>query len=231
MGHPGGGNDAGGDPDPKDKDEAVPDSELTARAPVTRDRVEGCYASAKYWARALPHYADREQRNADLCGLLAGIFSAITGLAIWPLVTGVTEGTTVSAITPGTILFSGVALAAAIVALLPRIFNFGEMAGGSRELASRYGAMVGGLQDLLGPQEFDPIAARPVVEEFEETKAKKDALRRLPNRDAEEARWARDRVTRSQAEAAAAEAEVKAVQARKALAKARAGDRPEPVEP
>lgn len=231
MGHPGG-NDAGGKPDPKDPDQgdddAVPDSELTARAPVTRDRVEGCSTSARYWARALPHYADKEQRWADVCSLLAGVISAITSLAIWPLVTGVADNK-VDSVTVGAIVFSGFALAAAIVALLPRVFNFGEMAGGARELATRYGSMVGELRDLLGEPEFDPFAARPIVDEFEKTKAKKDALRRLPNRDEDEAKWARDRATRSQAEAAAAEAELKAVQARNALARAQAEKPPEPA--
>jgi len=201
----------------------VPDSERTTRAPVTRERVEQCYSSAGYWARALPHYADREQMWADACSLGAGIISAVTSLAIWPLLTGV-SGTQVTTVSPGAILFSAAALAAAVIALLPRVFSFGEMAGHARELASGYGSMVGDLEDLVLEREFDPVAARPVVERFEATKAKKDALRRLPNRDADEARWARGRASRAEAETAAAEVEVKAVKARRALARERAGE-------
>lgn len=234
MGHPG---DADHDPE-KDADEEpaangangtqehVPDAELTARAPVTKDRTEECWGSARYWARALPAYADREQRKADWSSLLAGIIAAVTGLGIWPLLTGVSDNQP-TAITPGAILFSLAALAAAILALLPRIYNFAEMAGAARELASRYGALIGALEDIVLQPAFDPIAARPVVEEFEATKAKKDALRRLPNRDQEETTWAGDRTLRAKAETAAAEEELKAVKAKRALSKARA-EEPEP---
>ena len=206
----------------------MPESELTARAPVTLDRVIGCYNSAEYWARALPHYADRQQRWADIFSIFAGVVTAATGLAIWPVLTGVTADKVI-AVTPGTVLYSVVVLAAAISALLPRIFSFGEMAGHARELASQYGSLVGDLRDLKGQADFDPDAARAVVEAFDKAKAKKDALRRLPNREKEEATWAVDRTKRAQAEAVAAEAELKAATAQNALAKERHEDRADRV--
>jgi hypothetical protein len=226
VGQPGDATDPGGgqheEPASDPKHDAVPDSERTLRAPITKDRVEQCYASAAYWARALPHYADSEQSKADWCSLIAGVAAAITGLGIWPLL-GINDGK-VTELNPWTLAFSGLALVAAIAALLPRIYNYGEMAGHAREVGTRYGTLVGALEDLVLESPFDPIAARAVVDEFEATKAKKDSLRRLPNRDAEEARWARDRTIRAQADAAATAEELKAVQVRRQLARERAAE-------
>ena len=214
----------GGAGDPKngaDETEGSDDSEHTARAPISKRRVEQCYTSAGYWARALPLYADHEQWKADVCSLVAGIITALTGLAIWPLVTGVSDNK-VTVVNPGTLLFSGAALLAAIVALLPRIYNFGEMAGHARELASSYGSLVGDLEDLYLEPVFDPVAARPVVEAFEKAKAKKDALRRLPNRERDETKWSAERRARDEAEVASSEVELKALKARRAVAAERA---------
>jgi hypothetical protein len=75
-------------------------------------------------------------------------------------------------------------LIAALLAALPRIFNFGEMAGAGRELASRYGAIVGDLTDLHALDgAYNQPAALTVVTEFEATKQKKDGLRRLPDKE------------------------------------------------
>jgi hypothetical protein len=61
--------------------------------------------------------------------------------------------------------------------------NYAEMAGQARELASRYGSLLGDLVDLdVTPHRVDQQVALAVVTAFEATKQKKDALRRLPDR-------------------------------------------------
>jgi hypothetical protein len=75
------------------------------------------------------------------------------------------------------------ALAAGILALVPRVKNYGEMAGQARGIASSYGQIGGPLFDSLsaidaGSRNEEEIRAAVAV--FEETKAKKDQLRYLP---------------------------------------------------
>ena len=77
------------------------------------------------------------------------------------------------------VVVSLVAFAAALCALVPRVKNYGELAGQARELTSRYGGVVGDLLDLAKMEALDSDAARPVVEEFEAIKEKKDGLRRV----------------------------------------------------
>jgi hypothetical protein len=179
---------------------------VVVRAPVTKERVLECLESAGFWVKALPKYADSQQFWADVCGIVAGLVSAVMGLAIWPVLTGVDQSG-ITELTPGAWLFSGAALLAASIALVPRILNFGEMAGQARELTSRYGSVLGALEDVAWADRFDPIAARPAVDEFESTKVKKDGLRRLPNKEKMLEKWAKERRVTAETTAASAEAE------------------------
>jgi hypothetical protein len=151
-------------------------ADTAGAVPVSPARVRNCLNSAGFWVSELPRYADKEQRWADVLAVASAIVASITGLSIWPLLE---TGTDV-----GKAIFSAGALFAALLAALPRIFNFAEMAGGARELASRYGAIVGDLVDLDALNgNYNQSAALMVVTEFEATKAKKDNLRRLPDKD------------------------------------------------
>jgi hypothetical protein len=85
--------------------------------------------------------------------------------------------------------------------------NYSELAGQARELSSRYGGVVGDLLDLARAEPYRPEPARPVIEEFEAIKEKKDTLRGLP-----------DRAT---VEIARIEAEMKVLQAQARLEAAR----------
>jgi len=168
--------------------------------PVSRRRIENCLDSAGFWVQELPRYADREQRWADFWALLAGVVSAVTGLSIWPLLT---ESTFF-----GQALLSAAALFAAISALIPRIFNYGEMAGQARELTSRYGRVLGDLLDIDQSRLFDSDTARRVVEEYEAIKERKDSLRRLPDK-------AKVQIERANFQAKVAEAEARAAAAKR----------------
>ncbi len=95
---------------------------------------------------------------------------------------------------------------------MPRVRNYGELAGQARELSSRYGGIYGDLVDLSLAPTIDQERALAIVEEFESIKSKKDGLRGLPDRETEEirrndmARKVSEARTRT-AEAARAEAE------------------------
>ena len=169
--------------------------------PVSAERVKGCYDSARFWVRELPVYADRQQRLADGWALAAGVLSAVTGLAIFPILTDAATDLDKLVVAAG-------ALLASVFALVPRVMNYAENAGAARELASRYGSVLGNLLDLTEAKPFPAEAARPTVTEFEETKGKKDNLRGLPDRTAVQLR-------RLEAEARLAEAEARTAAARR----------------
>jgi hypothetical protein len=148
------------------------------QAPISRERVEECQDSARFWGSELPRYADRYQSRADFWSITAGILAAITSLAVFPVL---------NADSPewAKYLVSGFALASAICTLIPRVKSYAELAGQARELSSRYGGVIGDLLDLVeAPEPFPADAARPVVDEFESIKAKKDSLRGVVNRAA-----------------------------------------------
>jgi hypothetical protein len=144
--------------------------------PVCAENLKACLDSAGFWVEELPRYADRQQRRADGWAIAAGVLAAITSLAVWPVVTQ-EEGIWATAVV------SVVAFASALCALVPRIMNYGELAGQARELASRYGSAYGKLIDLyhMGPA-VNQQAAAQTISEFESTKAKKDCLRNLPDK-------------------------------------------------
>jgi len=157
--------------------QGTPPADIKA-VPVCTENVRTCLDSAGFWVGELPRYADRNQQKADRWAIASGILAAITSLAIWPLVTESKQ-------TWATVLVSLVALGAAVCALVPRIKNYAEMAGQARELASRYGSIYGKLMDLYNMgANFNQPAALQIITEFDATKAKKDALRDLPDKEA-----------------------------------------------
>lgn len=179
------------------------------------ERILVCLKSASYWVDELPRYADRMQRRADWWAIAAGILSAITSLAIWPLFKNSNH-------TPELIVVSAVAFVAALCALVPRVKNYGEQAGQARELSGRYGSLKGQLMDIAYMSPMDQQKAQTVVADFQATKEKKDALRGLPVRpasgtDVPEVIAMTQEVRRAaaQAEAAAVKAEAAAVTAAK----------------
>jgi hypothetical protein len=183
------------------------------RTPVSSERVGFCLASAAFWVDELPRYADRQQQKADLWAIGAGVLSAFTSLSIWPLLSESKE-------VPALVFLSAVSLAAAICALIPRVKNYAELAGQARELTSRYGSLKGELTDLAVLRPLDQDRAQIVLDEFDATKQKKDALRGLPDRAKREAELADTARLRAEARERAARAEESAARAEKAGAEA-----------
>ena len=142
--------------------------------PISVQRVEGCLASASHWAAVLPEYADRNQRWADFWAIATGVVGALTSLSVWPILSE-------SSTTADKLVLSVGALATAICQLIPRVRNHAELATQAKELAGAYGSLVGKLRDLEAagvPQ----VPARDIVADYQTTKARKDALRRVPSR-------------------------------------------------
>jgi hypothetical protein len=177
------------------------------RVSVTRERIATCLESALFWARELPRYADRQQRRADAWSIAAGVLAALTSLSVFPLMSSTVADA-------GKWIIAGLALAAAVCALIPRVRSYGELAGQAREVSSRYGRLTGELMDMARAEWVDQERARYVVTEFQATKEKKDSLRGLPDRSRVEVEFA-------EASRHAAEARRKAAEAAKAEVVAR----------
>ena len=178
----------------------------TPGVPVSTTRIDNCLRSAGFWVYALPRYADRQQLKADFWAILAGILASVTSLAIFPVL-GDAPSTAEQAVV------SAAALLAAVCALVPRVKNYGELAGQARELSSRYGGIYGDLVDLSKAPTIDQDRALAIVEEFEAIKSKKDGLRGLPNRESVE-------IKRSEMARKVTEARTRAAEATRAEAEA-----------
>ena len=159
----------------------APADPAAGRAPITEERLGICCASARYWAERLPDHANRQQNKADWWAIAAGILAALTGLAIFP-----TAENTGDSITVASALVALGAFLSAAFALVPRVKNYGEMAGKAREIASTYGHLQGELMDALAEMRAGggtDAVRQAVVLEFEAARAKKNELRNLKPRE------------------------------------------------
>ncbi|GAB1694271.1 hypothetical protein KRM28CT15_60740 [Krasilnikovia sp. M28-CT-15] len=151
-------------------------------APISRDRIDECLDSSKYWAIRLPRYANEMQRKSDTYALAAAFLSMVTGLTIWGFLA---ETNSWWAQTTA----SGAAFAAAACAIIPRVKNYSEAAGKARQLATQYGTIKGRLTDAQvwsSSNIAEDTALRQVVEDFEAIKSGKDSLVPYPKRYIEE---------------------------------------------
>ena len=178
---------------------------------VSAKRLRICLESANFWVDELPAYADRNQRRADRYAIASGTIAALTGLAIWPVLTTHSSNWAKAAV-------SGATLLAAIFALVPRIKNYADNAGQARELSRRYGDLRGKLIDLTEPGGYDAGEAQAVIAEFQAAKEKKDLLRALPDRAKTETRQAKIRQLQAAAEQTTAQVERAAAEAKTAAA-------------
>lgn len=155
---------------------------------ITKQNLEECLSSARFWAKELPQFAHREQNRADFFAILAGIFAVITGASVYPVAQ---EGTPAWA----RYLIALPAIAAAICAVFPNVRNYAETATRARELATAYGPLVGVLIDAVHAQEgsLDQADLHNLMRQFHEVKGRKDQLRRLPDRSRKQSRTTRSR--------------------------------------
>jgi hypothetical protein len=143
--------------------------------PISLSNLQECLDSARYWIAFLPEYANTMQRRADTWAIMAGLLAAFAGLSVWATIEQSTS-------TWARVVVAVVSVGSAVCALLPRVKNYGEMAGHARELEARYGQVSGDLLDLWDHQIALPSrAAHKAIERFDAIKAAKDAnLRDLP---------------------------------------------------
>jgi hypothetical protein len=149
-----------------------------AYPPVSSTSIVECLNSAKYWIAVLPEYANDMQRRADRWAITSGVFSAIAGLTVWATID---KSTRVWA----QVLVAVISFASAVAALVPRVKNYGEMAGQARQLSSSYGRAEGHLVNANNwpAAERNDQVLQKVIEDFDNVKSSKDTnLRDLPPR-------------------------------------------------
>ena len=151
------------------------DTDASDEIPISEASLRECLDSARYWIQFLPAYANGMQRRADNWAIAAGILAAIAGLSVWATI----EQSTSNVARWVVVIVS---FSSAICALLPRVKNYGEMAGHARELEARYGQVSGDLLDLWHEQTaLTSPAGHEIIKRFDAIKAAKDAnLRDLP---------------------------------------------------
>lgn len=138
-------------------------------------------ASAKGWATSLKPAADNLQLRADALSITAGVLSVITGLGIYG---SWTAGEAVSPLVK--LIATATAIAAGVLAVIPRVKRYAERAQEVRALATRYGEILGELMDvhhLPGSTSKEVIEfqqrARVVMDKFQSIKSDKDRIPRI----------------------------------------------------
>jgi hypothetical protein len=95
--------------------------------PTSRERLASCSESAAFWADELPRYANFQQSKADWWAIAAGVLAAATSLSVFPALDSSSgNGTKLLVAIP--------AFLAAVLAVVPRIKNYAEMAGTAVDL-------------------------------------------------------------------------------------------------
>lgn len=113
--------------------------------------VDALAEDAKKNASGLPEFANRSQRMANGITALSSVLAAATSLTIWVTLQQ-------SPAWWAKVVVASATLAAAVLALLPRIYQWNEHATEARKLASEYGHLYGDVLDLEGEangKEFD----------------------------------------------------------------------------
>lgn len=146
---------------------------------ISEASLQECERSATFWAEHIGHYASDLQQRADNYAIAAAILSTVTGLAVWPLITSSTDWW-------GQLIVSAMALAAAIVATVPKTRNYADGARTATTLAVEYAHHVGALRDALDSLKHDnrpdDAALEKIRGAFEATRAQKEALRPFPDK-------------------------------------------------
>jgi hypothetical protein len=142
---------------------------------VSHENLQECLDSSAYWVRLLPEYANDMQHKADRWAIAAGVVSAITSLGVWSTLSNMTTWWSQGIVAVASLI-------AGVCALIPRVKNYGEMAGHARELTARYGKTLGDLLDLREQDsQWATDRAHEAIAAFDSVKAAKDAnLRDLP---------------------------------------------------
>lgn len=128
--------------------------------------VDALAEDAKKNASGLPEFAIRSQRMANRITALSSILAAATSLTIWVTLQQ-------SPAWWAKVIVASATLAAAVLALLPRIYQWNEAAAEARRLASEYGHLYGDILELEGKangQGFDDA-------KIAELRAKLEALK------------------------------------------------------
>jgi len=145
--------------------------------PISEQRVKDCEFSARFWSTRIALYAERMRKRADLYAIIAALLSTLTGLGAWSILAASTQW-------PAVLAVSLVALVAAAVAVIPQIKGYGACAEAAASLGPRYGHVLGELKDALemlrAGHPDGPSRAQAAVEEFEDVRTAKEALRPYP---------------------------------------------------
>lgn len=133
---------------------------------------------AKKNASGLPKFANRSQRMANRITALSSILAAATSLTIWVTLQQ-------SPAWWAKVIVASATLVAAVLALLPRIYQWNEHATEARKLSSEYGHLYGDILKLEGEANgkgFDQAKIdelRSKLEALKERRQNIDAL--VPN--------------------------------------------------
>ena len=136
-----------------------------------------CIVSARLWTTRIGLYSGKMQAIADKYAISASLISTITGLAAWATIAG-------SPRLWAQVLVGLMAFAAAAVAVIPKVIGYSDCAIKAAPLSAEYGKVLGrllnALDELLAGKPNAQTHSKAVIDEFDEVRAKKQALKPFP---------------------------------------------------
>jgi len=146
-------------------------------ANISERNIIECVVSARLWTTRIGPYSAKMQAIADRYAISASLISTITGLAAWGTIAG-------SPRLWAQVLVGLMAFAAAAVAVIPKVIGYSDCAVKAAPLSTEYGKVLGrllnALDEFLSDNPSAQTHSKAAIDEFDEIRAKKQALKPFP---------------------------------------------------
>jgi hypothetical protein len=146
---------------------------------ISEQNLIECIVSARLWTTRLGPYSAKMQAMADRYAIVAALISVITGLTAWGSIAG-------SPKLWAQVLVGLMAFAAAAAAVIPRITGYSDCAVKAAPLSTEYGKVLGkllnALDEMLSDSPDAQVHSRAFIDDFDETRARKQALKPFPTK-------------------------------------------------
>lgn len=146
-------------------------------ANISERNIIECIVSARLWTTRIGPYSAKMQAIADRYTISASLISTITGLAAWGTIAG-------SPKLWAQILVGLMAFAAAAAAVIPKVIGYSDCAVNAAPLSTEYGKVLGkllnALDELLAGAPNAQTHSQAAIDEFDEIRARKQALKPFP---------------------------------------------------
>lgn len=153
-------------------------SAVAATLAETDKTLAECEQSARFWSASLPKYGQQMRDRANTCAIWSALLAAVTSLSVWG---ALADSKQLFAV----VTISLTSIATSMLTAVSKIKGWAECAGAAPVLASKYGHVIGELQNArVALQAGLPGAAEQASKarvEFEAIRGEKNSLKPYPS--------------------------------------------------